>query len=230
MTTLTQDIDDLVALRLGDPHRILGAHPGPDGEIVVRTYRPAAAARRGAARGRAARRAAPDPSRRVFEGEVPGGELPLRYELDVSYPDGSTYAIRDPYAFPPTLGDLDLHLAGEGRHEELYGKLGAHLARAPRRAGTASRSGRPARAASASSATSTPGTGACTRCARSARPASGSCSSPASRRARATSSRSAAPTASSRLQADPFAFRTEVPPPTASIVHARTTSGRTRSG
>ena len=27
----------------------------------------------------------------------------------------------------PTLGDMDLHLAGEGRHEELYAKLGAHV-------------------------------------------------------------------------------------------------------
>ncbi len=26
-----------------------------------------------------------------------------------------------------TLGDVDLHLIGEGRHEELYGKLGAHV-------------------------------------------------------------------------------------------------------
>ena len=25
------------------------------------------------------------------------------------------------------IGDLDLYLAGEGRHEELYGKLGAHV-------------------------------------------------------------------------------------------------------
>ena len=32
----------------------------------------------------------------------------------------------DPYRFLPTLGELDLYLAGEGRHEELYAKLGAH--------------------------------------------------------------------------------------------------------
>src|SRR5580765_3834868 len=28
---------------------------------------------------------------------------------------------------PPTLGDLDLHLFGEGRHERIYEKLGAHV-------------------------------------------------------------------------------------------------------
>jgi 1,4-alpha-glucan branching enzyme len=33
-----------------------------------------------------------------------------------------------PDSFPPTLGDIDLHLFGEGRHELIYQKLGAHLA------------------------------------------------------------------------------------------------------
>ena len=32
----------------------------------------------------------------------------------------------DPYRFLPTLGELDLHLIGEGRHEELWKVLGAH--------------------------------------------------------------------------------------------------------
>ena len=31
-----------------------------------------------------------------------------------------------PNSFPPTLGALDLHLFGEGRHELIYEKLGAH--------------------------------------------------------------------------------------------------------
>ena len=38
-----------------------------------------------------------------------------------------TFTIDDPYAFEPTLGELDLHLIGEGRHEQLYEKLGAHV-------------------------------------------------------------------------------------------------------
>src|SRR5690349_2559241 len=29
--------------------------------------------------------------------------------------------------FSPTLGDLDLYLFGEGKHERIYEKLGAHL-------------------------------------------------------------------------------------------------------
>ena len=62
----------------------------------------------------------------VFEGVVEGAELPLAYELEVRYPAGDPHVFRDPYSFLPTLGELDVHLAGEGRHEELYEQLGAH--------------------------------------------------------------------------------------------------------
>ena len=33
----------------------------------------------------------------------------------------------EPASFSPTLGEIDLHLFGEGRHERVYEKLGAHL-------------------------------------------------------------------------------------------------------
>ena len=63
----------------------------------------------------------------MFEGTVAGASLPLDYELEVDYGEDGTYTVGDPYRFLPTLGDMDLHLAGEGRHEELYAKLGAHV-------------------------------------------------------------------------------------------------------
>jgi 1,4-alpha-glucan branching enzyme len=63
----------------------------------------------------------------VFEGTVPGAELPLPYRLEVDYGEGGSFTIEDPYRFTPTIGDLDLHLIGEGRHEELYEKLGSHV-------------------------------------------------------------------------------------------------------
>ena len=37
----------------------------------------------------------------------------------------------------PTLGDIDLHLFGEGRHEEIYKKLGAHVTKVGRTKGVA---------------------------------------------------------------------------------------------
>ena len=49
------------------------------------------------------------------------------YELEADYGDAGTFTHRDPYSFVPTLGELDLYLIGEGRHEHLYELLGAHI-------------------------------------------------------------------------------------------------------
>jgi 1,4-alpha-glucan branching enzyme len=107
-----------------DP-KALGPHQ-QNGHVVVRAYRPSADRvvahlERGAD---VELEAAGDG---LFEGVVENAKLPLRYELEVAYPDGNTFTLRDPYSFEPTLGELDLHLAGEGRHEELYERLGAHV-------------------------------------------------------------------------------------------------------
>ncbi|HEY8282495.1 MAG TPA: 1,4-alpha-glucan branching protein GlgB, partial [Leifsonia sp.] len=48
------------------------------------------------------------------------------YTIEARYADGSTWTADDPYRFPPTIGELDLHLIGEGRHEQLWTALGAH--------------------------------------------------------------------------------------------------------
>jgi len=110
-----------------DPHSVLGAHES-DGGVVVRTYRPEAQAVRVQPANEAAAVEAElkDPSG-LWEALLPKATLPLEYELEIEYPDGSTYTLRDPYAFLPTLGELDLHLAMQGRHEHLYERLGAHV-------------------------------------------------------------------------------------------------------
>ncbi len=109
-----------------DPHSFLGAHP-VDGAVVVRAYRPAAAAVRVRPDGRPSTRLKRIHRAGVYEGVLPGAELPLAYRIETSYPDGTATSTRDPYVFPPTLGALDVHLAAEGRHEELYRRLGAHV-------------------------------------------------------------------------------------------------------
>ncbi len=108
-----------------DPHAYLGAHPSTGG-VVLRTFRPDATkvvARVDGGTEVELHAIHPDG---VFEGEVRGASLPLRYEYEVAYAAG-TFTLRDPYAFPPTLGDVDIYLAGEGRHQELYERLGAHV-------------------------------------------------------------------------------------------------------
>jgi 1,4-alpha-glucan branching enzyme len=116
----------VTVLDLHDPHAVLGAHP-QDGGVVVRAFRPDASSVVVKPEGAdpVELREAEPPG--LFEGVLEGVSAPLRYELEVSYPDGNTFTLRDPYAFLPTVGELDLHLAGEGRHERLYEKLGAQV-------------------------------------------------------------------------------------------------------
>jgi 1,4-alpha-glucan branching enzyme len=102
-----------------DPHATLGAHP--DGcSTVLRAWQPGA--RRVSAVLADGREVVLEPAGDVglFEGRVPGPVT--RYVLSV---DGEV--VEDPYRFWPTLGELDLHLLGEGRHRRLWERLGAHV-------------------------------------------------------------------------------------------------------
>ena len=124
--TIDHEIELVTERRHSDPHHVLGAHPVADG-VVVRAFRPDARAVLARPQDAESVMLAQLHPAGLFEGFVPGARLPLRYELEVSYPDGGFYTLRDPYAFAPTIGDLDLHLIGEGHHEELYDRLGAHV-------------------------------------------------------------------------------------------------------
>jgi 1,4-alpha-glucan branching enzyme len=119
------DLDRLVARDHSEPHAYLGAHPAGDG-VVVRAFRPDAEAVSVWVDGTTTALERVHPAG-VFEGTLAGAKLPLSYHLDVAYPGGERYPVEDPYRFAPTIGELDQHLAGEGRHEELYATLGAHV-------------------------------------------------------------------------------------------------------
>ena len=117
------DLDRLVARDHHDPHAILGAHA-----VARRRDDPRAApGRRVRRRPAAGRRARAHPPGGLFEGELRGATLPVSYELEVRYPDGGTFVTHDPYRFAPTMSDLDEHLFREGRHEQLWSKMGAHV-------------------------------------------------------------------------------------------------------
>jgi 1,4-alpha-glucan branching enzyme len=117
--TVQSDVDALVNRDLAEPHRLLGAHP-QNGGVVIRAFRPDAAKVLARPDGGEPVELKPRHPGGLFEGSLPGASLPLKYELEVSYESGGTFTLRDPYAFMPTLGEIDLYLAGEGRHEELY--------------------------------------------------------------------------------------------------------------
>ncbi|MFE6165888.1 1,4-alpha-glucan branching enzyme [Streptomyces sp. NPDC056486] len=104
-----------------DPHALLGAHPVPGGVAftVLRPYAQAATLVVGERTTRLN-----DEGDGFFSGVLPIASVP-EYALRLTY-DGRDTALHDPYRFTPALGELDLHLIGEGRHEELWKALGAH--------------------------------------------------------------------------------------------------------
>ncbi|MCX5385779.1 1,4-alpha-glucan branching enzyme [Streptomyces sp. NBC_00083] len=103
-----------------DPHALLGAHPVRGG-VAIRTLRPYA--RAVTVLGKGLRAELHDDGDGLFSGVLPLREVP-DYTLLVTYEDNEI-EVHDPYRFLPSLGDLDLHLIGEGRHEELWTALGA---------------------------------------------------------------------------------------------------------
>ncbi len=126
MTLATQELDALVRREHAHPHSVLGAHPA-DGGVIVRAYRPAACAITAHLEDGTTVELEQIHAGGVFEGTVEDAELPLRYRLEIDYGDAGSFTIDDPYAFSPTIGELDLHLMAEGRHEEIYERLGAHV-------------------------------------------------------------------------------------------------------
>jgi 1,4-alpha-glucan branching enzyme len=123
----TRELDALARREHSNPHAVLGAHPA-EGGVVVRVLRPAACAVTVELESGSSREIPLEEVHAggIFEGLVAGAQLPIRYRVNVDYGAGGHFTIDDPYAFEPTIGELDLHLIGEGRHEQLYEKLGAH--------------------------------------------------------------------------------------------------------
>ncbi|HEX9843964.1 MAG TPA: 1,4-alpha-glucan branching protein GlgB [bacterium] len=118
----------LLSLEHGDPHTLLGLHPAGAGRPgwVVRAFRPDAASMRLHVAGeppRAMERVHEGGLHQVWLREATGR---FRYRLEAIWPSGDAETYDDPYGFWPTLGELDLHLFAEGRHEHIYDKLGAH--------------------------------------------------------------------------------------------------------
>ncbi|MEV4294588.1 1,4-alpha-glucan branching protein GlgB [Microbispora rosea] len=120
------DLDRLAGGAHHDPHSILGAHPGPDG-VTIRALRPFAERVEVLADGSAHEMS--HLAFGVFEVTLPGVDKVPDYHLRITYPDAPPYETDDPYRHWPTLGELDLHLIGEGRHERLWEVLGARVMR-----------------------------------------------------------------------------------------------------
>ncbi|MDI6515139.1 1,4-alpha-glucan branching enzyme [Streptomyces coelicoflavus] len=104
-----------------DPHALLGAHPVPGG-VAFRALRPFAREVGVVVDGE--RHALVSEGDGLFSAVLPLAQVPA-YTLVVAYEQGEAQETHDPYRFLPALGELDLHLITEGRHEQLWQALGA---------------------------------------------------------------------------------------------------------
>ncbi|HEY2041119.1 MAG TPA: 1,4-alpha-glucan branching protein GlgB [Jatrophihabitans sp.] len=117
------ELDQLVSGSHAQPHSVLGAHPAGENSTVIRTLRPEADSVEVVIGG----------TRHKLEQLHPGGVFggtvdtdPTDYRLAVRY-GANEFIVDDPYRWLPTLGELDLYLLGEGRHEQLWEVLGSHV-------------------------------------------------------------------------------------------------------
>ncbi|MDN4615052.1 1,4-alpha-glucan branching protein GlgB [Leifsonia sp. F6_8S_P_1B] len=112
-----------------DPHAVLGQHQVnasgvADPITVIRTLRPLAEAVF-AVLPNGAHVELAHLAHGIWQGiDIVG---PGAYLVEARYADGSTWTADDPYRFSPTIGSVDLHLIGEGRHEQLWEALGSHV-------------------------------------------------------------------------------------------------------
>ncbi|WP_407918461.1 GlgB N-terminal domain-containing protein, partial [Kitasatospora sp. NE20-6] len=117
------EVDRLVSGVHHDPHALLGAHATLEG-TAIRVLRPFAE--------RVVVETDHGPAELthqqsgLFTGLLAGREFPA-YRLRVTYPGGGPLLQDDGYRMAPTLGELDLHLIAEGRHEQLWRALGSHV-------------------------------------------------------------------------------------------------------
>ncbi|QPK80016.1 1,4-alpha-glucan branching protein GlgB [Corynebacterium lizhenjunii] len=111
------DLDRLNACTHHAPHDVYGWHHG-----VVRTRKP------GAELVELVTAAATVPMQPqghdIWAAPLDQGQ---DYRLRITYPGQPPREVADGYHFLPTLGEMDLHLIAEGRHERLWEVLGANL-------------------------------------------------------------------------------------------------------
>jgi 1,4-alpha-glucan branching enzyme len=120
-------LNALAGGRHGSPFSLYGLQR-EDGLRIVRTFQPQAESVDLLLDGDSD----PLPMQRVHPDGIFEVEFPPRkrhYRLRITRADGASWEVEDAYRFPPTLGELDLYLIGQGSHRDISKKLGAHPTR-----------------------------------------------------------------------------------------------------
>jgi 1,4-alpha-glucan branching enzyme len=127
------EIEALVQARHPEPRSVLGYHEFPRADepplCIVRVFEPDAIAISVCWEDEARSVAVLTRLHELglFEGRIPYRRPLEPYRLHVLYRSGAQALKHDPYFFAPQLSEFDLHLFGEGNHERIYYKLGAHV-------------------------------------------------------------------------------------------------------
>jgi 1,4-alpha-glucan branching enzyme len=119
---LAEPLRRIIEARHHDPFEVLGRHSDGD-QCLLRAYLPHCDKVRVTGLDISLDRVGDTD---LFEWRGDGNELPAHYRLSWTDRDGLEQNAYDPYCFAPQLGDLDLHLFGEGRHLRAWRMLGAH--------------------------------------------------------------------------------------------------------
>ena len=124
-----QDIDQIRHGRCGDPFALLGPHRDADGQAWVRSFQPGARALAviGATDASLLGSLQQVHADGVFEGPVALPESGAAYRLHITWQDGASQVLDDPYRFGPLLGALDAWLLAEGTHLRPFEVLGAQV-------------------------------------------------------------------------------------------------------
>jgi 1,4-alpha-glucan branching enzyme len=124
----SDEVTSFLAGKHSDPFRVLGPHRVGN-DLEIRVFRPDArkidiVLNQESQKSIAAERIESDG---FFCATVPGASRDLDYHLRITTWEGSERLMRDPYQYGPIMGEVDLHLFGEGQHWKIYEKFGAHL-------------------------------------------------------------------------------------------------------
>ena len=119
------EVDALVQGRHTNPHHILGIHECID-DVYINAYIPGAKVV--TAINTATRKRYTLVSDRVegFFSVVIKNEKKFDYKLNVKFDNGDEITYIDPYIFEPVIDPIDISLFNEGKHYEIYEKMGAH--------------------------------------------------------------------------------------------------------
>ncbi len=121
--TLSPELRRIVEARHKDPFSVLGRHQEGD-RVQIRVLLPHAEEVSIAEGGHRMRRIEDTD---IFAWEGQASQVPERYRVIWRDDAHREQIAHDPYCYPPQLGDLDLHLFGEGRHWHAHRFLGARV-------------------------------------------------------------------------------------------------------